>query len=271
MIIKAAFHGFTKLAGHPFIHVNPDAPESSAASTISKSSSAFAGDTYLLRQLRSRNHAAETEHNVRLGDVMSAIEDATLELRQACTRGLGAVKAVIDGINMRRYARSGARESEALLAELDEAFDHLRACLHEFRTQKRLALVEPFQAMLERAQGGSLLDADVQGARRGHGHSLPLRSLYISYVFAANLIVLSDSIVALMVLVQETAAKRKVNRLWAPGGLKALFRLIFVRVPEEQRALGEDLGQPDEEEKRKSYSEFHALPLTEGLADGHDT
>lgn len=67
-------------------------------------------------------------------------------------------------------------------------------------------------------------------------------------MFAANLVVLADAVVGLMEYVQLTAHKRTRNRMWAPGGLRALGRAIVSRGDASDQAAGEDHApQPDEE------------------------
>lgn len=176
-------------------------------------------------------------------DVLPVIEEATADLRGACSAGFGATKAVLDGINMRRYARRGAKESEQQLADLDTALDRLKTSLNQFKTSKRLQLLQPFEGVLE-------------DAKNANGY-VPFRSLYVSYVFAANLIVLADGIVGLMEVVQTTASKRTKNRLWAPGGLRQIFKAITSRGDVSDQAAGEDNApeaQVDVKEKEKPYS-----------------
>lgn len=201
------------------------------------------GDTRLLRQLRERHRTAETTYSVRMRDVLPVIEEATADLRGACSAGFAATRTVLDGINMRRYARRGAKESEQQLADLDAALDRLKTSLAQFKTSRRLQLLRPFEGVIE-------------DARNGNGY-VPFRGLYVSYVFAANLIVLADGIITLMELVQSTASKRTKNRLWAPGGLRQVFKALTSRDDVSDRAAGEDNApepQMDVTEKEKPYS-----------------
>lgn len=185
-------------------------------------------DTYLLRQIMERNLASELEHNVRLVDIMPVIRDSTHELRNACSAGIGATKGVIENINMKRYARRGAADSEERVKDLDESIQNLKKALETFKNKKREKLVEPFQAALQCCR------------TKKESYSMPLRALYVSYVYAVNLIVLTDGIIALMEMVRDTALKRTKNRLWAPSKLRAIWKVIISRGDVSDEALGED-------------------------------
>ncbi len=238
------------MVGHPRFtgdsaSEQPSEPSDASSASVSN---VFSGDTYLLRQLRERNNATEAQHSVRVADLLPVIEDATSDLRNACSAGLASVKTLLDGINSRRYARKGATESQQQLADLDQAIERLNICLAEFKEHKRLILVEPFQSLLQSAD-----------TTKG---PMPLRSLYVAYVFAANLVVLASAILKLMETVQATAAKRKKNRLWMPGGLRALAKAIVSRGETSDQAAGEDnVPQAEEEVKKEecAYSKFMIL------------
>ncbi|GJE92380.1 fusaric acid resistance protein-like domain containing protein [Phanerochaete sordida] len=246
----AAFHTFAKLAGHPISRgADHDLSREGSASSDTPASSitdahGFTGDTPLLRQLRHKHSAAESAHAVRMHDLLPVIEDATAELRAACAAGLAATQAVLDSINTRRYARQGDRESGARLAALDAALEQLRGALAAFQDVRRRALLAPF--------GGVLADARAAPPAALRPGALPLRSLYVSFVFAANLVVCADAVRGLMEYVQLTAHARRRNRLWAPGGLRALARALVARGDTSDQAAGEDHApQPDAEVKEE--------------------
>lgn len=181
---------------------------------------------------------------MRMHDVMHVIEESTADLRSACSDGLCATKTVLDGINTRRYSRQGAKDSDRHLTDLDAALERLRTALEEFKNSRRLQLLQPFESVLE--------DARTSEPLRLRPSAVPLRSLYVSFVFATSLVVLADAIIGLMEYVQLTAHKRRKNRLWAPGGLRALGRAIMSRGDTSDQAAGEDHApQPDEEVKEE--------------------
>lgn len=181
---------------------------------------------------------------MRMHDVMPAIEESTADLRTACSNGLRATMTVLDGINTRRYTRKGAKESDQHLADLDTALERLRTVLEEFKNSRRLQLLQPFDSVLE--------DARVSAPMKLRPSSVPLRNLYVSFVFAANLVVLTEATIGLMEYVQLTGHKRRKNRLWAPGGLRAIGKAIMSRGDTSDQAVGEDHApQPDEEVKQE--------------------
>ena len=240
--MAAAFQTFVKLVGHPVTHADADGPSTSdASSTVSDESDEvrmFPNDTTLLRQLREQHQVAESTYSVRMRDVMPTLEQSTADLRSACSAALGSMKAVLDDINTRRYSRKGPKESDLHIAELDGALDRLRVALEEFKTTRRLQLTGPYESLFS-------------NAKEGQGY-LPLRSLYVSFVFAGNLIVLADAVVTLMEYMQLTAHKRRKNRLWAPGSLRALGKALFSKGSEMEQVAGEDsTPEPEEDMKRK--------------------
>ncbi|KAI0683238.1 hypothetical protein BC835DRAFT_1423494 [Cytidiella melzeri] len=245
----AALQSFTKLVGQQAQRNVSAAPstapsEDGAESTVNDPA---AGDTYLLRQFRERNTAAEAAHNIRIQDVLPSVAESTVDLRGACSEGLAAAQALLEGINTRRYARRGPKESEQQLKDLDVAVERLQAALVEFKADKRLLILQPFE---------SLVDA----ARTDHKGPFPLRGLYTAYVFAANLIVLAQAIEQYMVYVQAIASKRRKNRLWAPGGLRAIVKALRSKGDATDQAAGEDHEPPVEKEIRKEEAPYKRDP-----------
>ncbi|KAI0371992.1 hypothetical protein BV20DRAFT_940807 [Pilatotrama ljubarskyi] len=225
-----ALNGFAKVLGHPLSladhkHEETDSvSESSASGTISD-------DTFLLRQFRERNLAAETEYGVRLIDVLPSIREATVELRGAGVAVLSSLQDLIIAVNTNRYKR-GSTLQDARLAELDKALSTLRAAIDDFKADRRFALLKPYEAVLDKLDSGAI-------------SKIPLRSLYLSYVFAANLSTVCAGIVTLAELVSETAAKRPRARLWAPKGIRAIGKLLRSRRGAGEDAVGEDTPPED--------------------------
>ena len=251
--ISAAMQGFAKLVGHLARDSEASSNAPSAAVTEEDGSTLndpASGDTYLLRQFRERNNAAEAAHGVRIQDVVPAVGEATLDLRKACSEGLSATQILLEGVNTRRYARHGAKESEQHLKDLDAAIERLHTALTDFKIDKRLIILRPFEGLVDST---TRLDADTKGP-------LPLRALYTAYVFASNLIVLAEGIERYMTYVQSIAAKRKRNRLWAPGGLRALVKALRAKGDSGDVAAGEDHEPPVEKEvenEEAPYSECY--------------
>jgi hypothetical protein len=112
-------------------------------------------------------------------------------------------------------------------------------------------LIAPFMPLLR--------DAHTKEERR----ALPLRSLYLSYVFATNLIVVGDVLLSFMEQVRATLEKRKNNRLWAPKGLRAIKKFVTERDHQDGAAFGED-PEPEKTETelmQGSYREHSTLPI----------
>ena len=95
------------------------------------------------------------------------------------------------------------------------------------------------------------------------------RSLYLSFVFSSNLIVVCNAVVTLAENVIATTAKRSRARLWAPTGLRHLGKFLRESRRSVQDAVGED-GQPEEtveSEDRKMFSEWYAAHAHRAHAD----
>lgn len=240
-----SLNGFAKIMGHPLSladHKHEDTESVSEAQ--SDASGTAVDDTFLLRQFRERNLAAEEEHSVRLIDVLPNIREATTELRAAGVATLSSIQALIVAVNTHRYKRGNAIQ-DARLVELDTSLTALRTAIADFKADRRFVLLQPYQAVFEKHDSGAV-------------NKIPLRALYQSYVFAANLTVVCTGIVQLAELASETAAKRTRARLWAPKGLRAIVKLLRSPDGAGEGAVGED-AQPEqavEAEERRDYSEL---------------
>lgn len=174
---------------------------------------------------------------------MPVLKDCSEHLRQACVQAVGATQAYLNHINTRRW--TGKDIEKELSEALDEAQTNLQMALKRFKDDDRLALLKPFQHLLDSVKTRS--DADV----------LPLRSLYACYVFAANLILTSESTSSLVNFVQITASKRRKNRVWAPTGLRAIAKLFTVKGDNADNVFGDE-AQPaptfDEDPVDAGYS-----------------
>ncbi|KAH9896908.1 hypothetical protein C8Q73DRAFT_642067 [Cubamyces lactineus] len=234
-----ALNGFARVMTNSLAVADHQTEDTASVSDAGTTGTAV-DDTILLRQFRERNLAAESEYRVRLVDVLPSVRESTADLRAAGVAVLASLKDLIIAVNTNRYKRGHALQ-DARLAELDKALITLRAALEEFKISKRLIILQPYQAMLQQAESGAL-------------NKFPLRGLYISYVFAANLIAVSNGIISLAEDVNEIAMKRQHARLWAPKGLRAIGKLLRSRRGAGEDAVGED-PEPEEvvesEEKRE--------------------
>ncbi|KIY67696.1 hypothetical protein CYLTODRAFT_483276 [Cylindrobasidium torrendii FP15055 ss-10] len=187
---------------------------------------ADATDTYLIRQIQQLNKEVETEHRVRLQDILPVLDTATKALRTSCLAALDTTKRSIDHINENRYRRK--RDLDNVFRDAhDAATADLRTAVRGFKEDKRLQLLAPFAALLDNQKLAS---------------AMPLRSLYISYVFSAGMLSVSEAALDLMVLVGDTMERRKNNRLWAPKGLRKIWKILRARGDENNGVLGEDVS-----------------------------
>lgn len=204
------------------------------------------GDSELIRQLNSRRLALETEHNVRMEDMLVLLRESTADLRAAFIGAIGAAQELISETNTRRWG--GPRAVSEKEQALDAAIDRLRTTLDSYKSDKRFAIVQPFLSILQ--------DADNDKRLR---RSLPLRPLIVLSSFAALLVVSSESLLSFTELVSQTSHKRQKKRLWAPSRLRALGNFIFRREKgsETEVALGESAPPEitDEEEDEAPYSD----------------
>jgi hypothetical protein len=180
-------------------------------------------DTFFVQQMYQHNEASERENSLRLVDLLPLLREATAELRSAASNALNAITNMINFVNTTRYCwHSAAHALSEQERELDSAAERLRGALVDFKENRRLRLLEPFEPHL-----GTL--------------AAPMRGLYVCYVFSASIVVVSEAILAVMDTVRQTTNKRKKNRLWAPKGLRQLVHALFVEKSAEgdPRAYGE--------------------------------
>lgn len=167
---------------------------------------------------------------------------------------------MLEFINKTRWkgeSKKGDEGNEGLARrekELDEWAEKLRGALEDFKERRRLELVEPYSELIEsQGQGQSVPAAAPATVTADDGEDdpavdmkksfLPLRGLFVSYVFGASLIAVADVILVLVDLVRSKVAKRRRNRLWAPKGLRALANAVVFGRSGEQ--LAETLGEED--------------------------
>ena len=199
-------------------------------------------DTYLLQQIYERADSLETEHSLHMEDVLPVIKDATADLRNACRDSAGCMETVLQAINTCRW-RGDPEKATKCRADFEENLTRLHAALTEFTETRRKVLIQPFMPLLQRAQTAE--------ERR----MLPLRSLYLSYVFATNIIVTAEAMLSVMEKMGHTLGKRQKNRLWAPKGLRAIGKVFTDRDHDEAAAFGEN-PSPEKTEaqvKEESY------------------
>lgn len=250
MLPTAALQTFATLLGRPLLlgaHNVNDSASTIAGSVQEKDTDPPLGDATILRHLLQKNSAAEERHSVRLHDVLPIVKQATLPLRAACCSTLDAVHSVIVSVNTKRYSRNYGPEAEAVVQVLQESVGNLKAALEHFSTTDRLMLLKPFEPLI---------------AETHRERTTPLRSLYVTHVFASNLIAVTQAVIRLAEAVLAMARKRTRNRLWFPSSLRHLFKALGSRNDRTDQAIGEEV-HPEQaakhEQEQKSYSTSFCL------------
>ncbi|KZT71069.1 hypothetical protein DAEQUDRAFT_724415 [Daedalea quercina L-15889] len=233
----AAMQGFAKVVGRSPRARAPSTSASRASaygdSTDSSDSSAHdsvMGDTQLFRELRGPKHHYAPDF-VSLPDLFPILHSSTSPLRNAVADTLAAVRAVVHSINTRRYKRGSGAHLAECLAQLDASTARLTGALDGFRATDRLALLEPFAPFLN-----SNAEQDLP-----RPVPKPFRSLFVVYVFVANLVAVAQAVRTLSGVVSRTAHKRPRNRLWAPGAI-ALGKILGRRQKGDRGAVDDDVG-----------------------------
>ncbi|KAK7451262.1 hypothetical protein VKT23_012602 [Stygiomarasmius scandens] len=209
-------------------------------------------DTYLMTQINQINTSLESTYSLRLTDIVPVLSQSSSPLRNSCVGGLDVIKRNLENVNKHRWAwpwssRAKVKERDAALRkELDEAVESLRHNLSSFQETQRLLVLEPFTPLLSRP-GNAITEEEAT--------SLPLRTLYISYVFCTNLIGVAEALLPLMELVRTTMGKRERERLWAPKGLRAVWKLVSVKGDGEDRVFGDEHGKKEVKEEEAAWEE----------------
>ncbi|KAJ7132494.1 hypothetical protein C8R44DRAFT_978049 [Mycena epipterygia] len=211
-------------------------------------------ETYLLRQIHTRNALLEATHSVRPADVLPLLSAATRPLRTATIAALAAVRAHVVHVNRTRWRRDPAGDV-ACREALDAAGVILGDAVREFNEKGRMQLLAPFLPLLDAAAASA---EGVNGVINGDkAEDLPLRSLFIAYVFVANLVAVAEAVLVLLGAVQGIEAKRPRARLWAPTGLRGVWKIVTARGDKADGAFGEDTSMVVEDmrhaEQDKEY------------------
>ncbi|KAJ7619832.1 hypothetical protein DFH06DRAFT_1482861 [Mycena polygramma] len=246
---------FDRLAGTT---AQVDVPPASSSSSAS-SSSVPRGDsrwheTQLLRSFHTQHAALEAAHNVRPADVLPVLDACTRSMRRATIDALSAIGAEIARVNRTRWRR----RTDSGESELDKAAASLGAAIEEFKTVRRMELLQPFAALLD-VHAAAANENETNEARERE--LLPLRSLFIAYVFVSNMLSIAEAVQVLLGAVQDINAKRtRGARLWAPTGLRNVWWLLTTKGDsgDGAAAFGEDtsagvgvIGEEGENDYRK--------------------
>jgi len=157
---------------------------------------------------------------VTLSEVLPRIREGTADLRAATIEGVTAVQDLIVAVNKDRlFSRSGP--IAPLEERLEAASDKLRTALDSFKERGVDVVLNAY---------GSKPRAD-----------MPLRSLYLGYVFSSTTVIIGEVVLSLVQTVAETSARRRKVRLWGPSSLKHVVNaLLKGRRKHEEQAFGEE-------------------------------
>ncbi|KAJ7513178.1 hypothetical protein B0H11DRAFT_2303465 [Mycena galericulata] len=209
-------------------------------------------DTYLLRQIHTRNAAREAAHGVRPADVLPTLDAVTTELRLASIALLGAVHTEVDRTNTTRWRRNPVQDA-ACAADLDAASTRLHAALAGFKTAGQSALLAPYLPLFQ-----EMAAAGAEPGAEAEAEDPPLRALFVAYVFAAEVLGIAEAVLVLADAVRGISAKRVKAQVWAPTGLRPLWKLVTARGDKTDGAFGEDTAPPVQPVAREG--DYHRDP-----------
>nr|GAT57032.1 predicted protein [Mycena chlorophos] len=228
---SSALLNFARLANSDAPTPKEDTSASSIATITVPTPDAHWHETAMLHAILTRQTALEAEYGVRLHDVLPQLEEATRDLRRAVADTIGAAAGVIESINCTRWRKGGFKPAEAEAA-LDSAVTCLDKALQSFKEADRMKILAPFIPLFT--------------AYLEHGNNdatalpIPLRSLYVAYLFASNLLSVAESVQVLAGEVQDLCTKRPRRRLWPPSQLRTVWKVLVARGDSEDGAFGED-------------------------------
>jgi len=174
-------------------------------------------DTHLLNHVFNPDVTRESALKVTLTEALPHVRAATAELRAATIEAVASVQALIDTVNTDRlFSRSSSMGP--LDERLDASSEKLRAALDGFKEHGTEAILGAYGHM-----------------PRG---DMPLRSLYLGYVFGATTVIIGEVVLHLVQKAAETSARRRRARLWGPSSLKHFVDSVFKgRRQNEERAF----------------------------------
>ncbi|KAH9067948.1 hypothetical protein EDB87DRAFT_1700654 [Lactarius vividus] len=196
-------------------------------------------DTHLLHHVFNPDVTRESTLNVTLAETLPHVRDATAELRAATIEAVASVQALINGVNSDRlFSRSVS--TGPLEDRLNAASEKLDAALKRFKEHGTEAIL---------------------GAYGHNPRGMPLRSLYLGYVFGATTVILGEVVLTLVQSAAETNARRRRARLWAPSSLKHFVDSVLKqrRQNEEQAFCGEEHESYSDEDDIQEQ-EYHLDP-----------
>ena len=177
-------------------------------------------DTHLLHHVFYPDVTRESALKLMPTEVLPRVRDGTADLRAATIEAVTAVQELIDAINRDRLlSRSGP--IAPLEERLEAAGDKLRIALDNFKEHGANVMLDAY---------GIKPRAD-----------MPLRSLYLGYVFSSTTVIIGEVVLSLVQTVAETSARRRKVRLWGPSSLRHVVNaLLKGHRKNEEQAFGEE-------------------------------
>lgn len=180
----------------------------------------YSPDGYILRHLESSDDIIHQKA------VFPLLYTATEGLRRSCINSLNAAIEMLERINHYRWVKAPGSDPD-----LNANVDELRSCLEEFKKDRRLSVLGPFKQVVGSSRWVSSSNiSDVASSRM----------LFFAFTYEANLIWLADSLLELLDIVSDLALKHPSARLWAPKGLRSLWKIIVLD--------GEDVDVSEQED-----------------------
>jgi uncharacterized protein YjbJ (UPF0337 family) len=191
-------------------------------------------------------------------EMLPVLDDATAPLRNACLEGLGVVKECVGYVNGNRFTRATGERDREYQERLDSALGKLRDELGAFEELNggRERIIKPYEELIRKVGGGS------GGLSHEQRSAIPLRSLFVLFVFAGVLVSVAESIIGLMETINKVngvsrgvaatngdagTLKTKKNRLWAPTKLGNIWSAIKAKGDERDGLLGDEVKREDDE------------------------
>ncbi|KAN0131986.1 Protein of unknown function (DUF2422) domain containing protein [Lactarius tabidus] len=230
LAVVSRLNGLLSFAKH--LREVPSPPESFAYMLAPET---VASDTHLLNHVFNPDVTRESSFKVTLAEALPHVRDATAELRAATIEAVASVQALINVVNTDRLF-SGSVSTSQVEERLDASSEKLRAALDSFKEHGTETILGAYGHM-----------------PRG---DMPLRSLYLGYVFGATTVIIGEVMLNLVQTASETSARRRRARLWGPSSLKHFVDSVLKgrRQNGEQAFSGEEHESfIDEDDQEPEY------------------
>ncbi|GJJ13910.1 hypothetical protein Clacol_008167 [Clathrus columnatus] len=161
-------------------------------------------DSFILRHMKSLK-----DDTVHQEEIFPLVYAATADLRQSCISSLSAIINTLELVNNYRWSKAPSSDPD-----LNIKINELQACAEEFKAVRRLSVLEPFNRFVVPSHSLS--------------NETSRKMLFIAFTYEANLIWLVDSVLELLDIISELASRHPSSRLWAPKGLRSLWKIIIM-------------------------------------------